>query len=208
MKNCAAIIVTGVLAAFLAFPGAIIAESDILPPAETVCMECPVPEITPVPSETTPVPTAEPLTEEDFVFEYGSITAALGDSPDALVEEISISDDCAMQVDEDYHNPFVREAKAYNGKEITVQSGQGASATESITGIYVDTEEIKTRRGIGVGSTLSQVLRVYGDSCSRYLDTIIYVDGNRRLLVFQIDGNKVISYAILQDKDPSSRSGK
>ena len=33
----------------------------------------------------------------------------------------------------------------------------------------------------------------------------MYMDVNRRVLIFQIDNNKVISYAILQDSDPSAK---
>ena len=55
------------------------------------------------------------------------------------------------------------------------------------------------------GSTLSQVTQVYGKDYMRFLDTVMYMDVNRRVLIFQIDNNKVISYAILQDSDPSAK---
>ncbi len=112
MKNCAAIIVTGVLAAFLAFPGAIKAES-----------------------------VTEPLTDEDFIIAYGEIEATLGDNPETLVEEISATDEQEITVEEDYHNAFVSDVKAYNGTEITVQSTP-ADEGEQITGIYIDTDTL------------------------------------------------------------------
>ena len=80
-----------------------------------------------------------------------------------------------------------------------------ADEGEQITGIYIDTDTVHTRRGIGVGSTLSQVTQVYGKDYMRFLDTVMYMDVNRRVLIFQIDNNKVISYAILQDSDPSAK---
>ena len=175
MKNCAAIVVTGVLAAILAFPGAIKAES-----------------------------VTEPLTDEDFIIAYGDIEAALGDNPETLVEEIAATDEQEITVEEGYHNAFVSDVKAYNGTEITVQSTP-AGEGEQITGIYIDTDTVSTHRGIGVGSTLSQVTQVYGKDYMRFLDTVMYMDVNRRVLIFQIDNNKVISYAILQDSDPSAK---
>ena len=207
MKNRAATVVTVVLAAILAFPGAIKAEEWISPQTDTVTpkgiraetvTETPSPEKLYIIS---PEPTAEPLNDADFVFVFGETEAALGDSPEELVNEIAFSEGRPPQVEYGYHNVFASHAKAYNTSEITVQSGKGSTTPEEITGIYVDTDIVKTRRGVGVGDALSEVIRLYGDDYMVFMDTIIYKTADEKALVFQIDNDTktVFSYAILKN---------
>ena len=207
MKNRAATVVTVVLAAILAFPGAIKAEEEISMQTEAVIPEeapAVTAEVTPAPGKLYiifPDPTAEPLNDADFVFVYGETEAALGDSPEELVNEIAFTEGRPPQIEYGYHNVFADHAKAYNTREITVQSGKGSVTPEEITGIYVDTDIVKTRRGIGVGDALSDVIRLYGEDYTVFMDTIIYKTADEKALIFQIDSDTktVYSYALLKD---------
>lgn len=144
----------------------------------------------------------EALGEEDFVFVYEEIPYSFGTDPAELIAAMTAHDGAAPEIFAAESCLYDTMDYEYNGAEITVGSchPQGGP-DEAINCFIVYTGEWTTARGIGIGSTLEDVIRVYGTDYAEEADTVVYAIGEKYqsyTLAFQIDpeSRTVICFAL------------
>jgi len=144
----------------------------------------------------------EALSEDDFVFVYDETPYSFGMDPAELIAAITAHEGAAPEV-------FAAESCLYDtmdyeyyGAEITVGSchPQGGP-DEAINCFMVYGGEWTTARGIGIGSTLEEVVSAYGTDYAEEADTVVYAIGEKYqsyTLAFQYDeeSRTVIGFAL------------
>jgi hypothetical protein len=136
---------------------------------------------------------------------FGDVLVKLGDDPDFAIDEMEkIEED--IEIKTDRTTIYTPAYKSYESDNIAVMTDT-ANEQEAIKAIFIDTEGIYTRRGIGVGDPMEKVYKKYGKNYKSMYDTILYQKtqhGETHYILFQVDDetDTVFSYAIL-DKMPN-----
>ncbi len=143
-------------------------------------------------------------TDDDFAITYGDTRFQLGDNPTEILAEMDKEDHPAYVTIENRHTVCNEANCSYESDELAVMTDpDDETGDEVITAVFVDVEGVKTNRQIGIGDHIRKVYLKYGHDYQTHSDLIVYKvkdkEHKEHFLLFQIDDNKVFSYAFLDE---------
>ena len=130
------------------------------------------------------------------------MTAQFGSDPAELIAAITEHDGEAPEIDEAESCLYDTMDYEYNGLEVTVGSYHPQGGPDEVINCFIVYDgEWVTARGIGIGSTLEEIVAAYGEDYILEADTVVYAIGEKYqsyTLAFQMDeeSGQVICFAL------------